>query len=130
MAANTYGRGEGMSATTIATLTCINCQRTKPYVQAWWNAYRDDGLVIIGVHTPEFESEKSLENVQAAIREQGVTWPVVQDNEKAIWRAYGNRWWPRRYLIDRQGNIVYDHIGEGGYEETERRIVATLAEEF
>jgi len=110
------------------TYGCINCQRTRPHVRAWWDAYRDDGLVIIGVHTPEFESEKSLENVRAAIAEQGVTWPVVQDNEKQIWRAYENRYWPRFYLIDKQGNIIYDHIGEGRYEETERRIVEALAE--
>ncbi len=110
------------------TYGCINCQRTRPHVRAWWDAYRDDGLVIIGVHTPEFESEKSLENVRAAVVEQGVTWPVVQDNEKQIWRAYENRYWPRFYLIDKQGNIIYDHIGEGRYEETERRIVEALAE--
>lgn len=111
------------------TYGCINCQRTKPYVRAWWDTYQDDGLVIIGVHTPEFESEKSLENVQVAMQEQGVTWPVVQDNDKQIWRAYQNRYWPRFYLIDKQGNIIYNHIGEGAYEETERRIAEALAQE-
>lgn len=108
------------------TYGCINCQRTLPYVQAWWEQYKDQGLVIIGVHTPEFAHERELANVQAAAQRLGVTWPVVQDNEMRIWRAYRNNYWPHFYLIDKQGNIVYDHIGEGAYDETERQIVAAL----
>ena len=100
------------------TYTCINCQRTLPYITAWDKKYRDQGLVVIGVHTPEFEFEKKKGNVQSAIEEFGIKYPVVQDNDYATWRAYNNRYWPRKYLIDIDGFIVYDHIGEGGYEET------------
>ncbi|MBI4152967.1 redoxin family protein [Candidatus Woesearchaeota archaeon] len=110
------------------TYTCINCQRTLPYLIAWDEKYRDDGLVIIGIHTPEFEFEKKKENVQNAIEEFGIKYPVVQDNDYATWRAYGNRYWPRKYLIDIDGYIVYDHIGEGNYEETERQIQQALKE--
>ena len=85
------------------------------------------GLVIVGVHTPEFASERILENVQAAVERQEIGWPVVQDNDISIWRAYGNRYWPLFYLIDSCGQIIYDHIGEGAYEEIERQIQAALA---
>jgi thiol-disulfide isomerase/thioredoxin len=110
------------------TYSCINCQRTTPYVKDWWDKYEDDGLLIVGVHTPEFEFEKDATNVQAAMAQFGVTWPVVQDNDYATWRAYGNQYWPRKYLIDVDGYIVYDHIGEGAYGETEERIRQALAE--
>ena len=110
------------------TYSCINCQRTIPYLNAWYEKYRDKGLVIIGVHTPEFEFEKERANVEAAIKKFGIQYPVVQDNDYATWTAYGNRYWPRKYLIDIDGFIVYDHIGEGGYEETERRIQELLQE--
>ena len=110
------------------TYTCINCQRTLPYLTAWDEKYRDRGLVTIGVHTPEFEFEKKKENVQNAIEEFDIKYPVVQDNNYATWRAYNNRYWPRKYLIDIDGYIVYDHIGEGGYEETEREIQKALNE--
>lgn len=108
------------------TYSCINCQRTTPYLNAWWDKYKDQGLLIVGVHSPEFEFEKNLENVQSAVDSMGIQFPVVLDNEKGTWRAYGNRYWPRKYLIDLNGNIVYDHIGEGSYEETEMKIQELL----
>jgi thiol-disulfide isomerase/thioredoxin len=111
------------------TYTCINCIRTLPYLNAWHEKYSDDGLVIIGVHTPEFEFEKSYDNVLAAVKKYEIKHPVVQDNNFATWRAYGNRYWPRKYVIDREGNVRYDHIGEGAYEETERVIQELLAGE-
>ncbi len=110
------------------TYSCINCIRTLPYLNGWHAKYADDGLVIIGVHTPEFEFEKSLENVQAAIEKYGIHYAVVQDNDFATWKAYKNRYWPRKYLIDKDGHIRYDHIGEGGYDETEAAIRKLLAE--
>jgi thiol-disulfide isomerase/thioredoxin len=109
------------------TLGCINCKNTLPYVQGWWERYKDKGLVIIGVHTPEFGYEAELANVQDAVTRLGVSWPVVQDNDMQIWRAYKNNYWPRFYLVDRQGDIIYDHIGEGGYDEMDRQIQAALA---
>ena len=109
------------------TYGCFNCQNTLPYVKQWWEKYKDQGLVIVGVHTPEFSSEHELANVQAAVEREGIGWPVVQDNDYTIWRAYGNNYWPRFYLVDHRGQIVYDHIGEGAYEETDRRIAAALA---
>ena len=110
------------------TYSCINCQRTLPYLKEWWGRYEDDGLLIVGVHTPEFEFEKDPGNVQAALEKYGVTYPVVLDNGYGTWRAYRNQYWPRKYLIDADGYIVYDHIGEGAYEETERAIRAALEE--
>lgn len=110
------------------TYSCINCQRTTPYLNAWYEKYKDQGLEIIGVHTPEFSFEKDRENVVAAVKRLGIAYPVVLDNAYATWSAYRNRFWPRKYLIDIDGFIVYDHIGEGGYEETEEKIQAALAE--
>lgn len=108
------------------TYTCINCQRTLPYLTMWDDKYREDGLVIIGVHSPEFAFEKKYENVARAVKKFGIQYPVVLDNNHATWRAYANRFWPHKYLIDIDGNVAYDHIGEGGYEETEQRIRAEL----
>ncbi|HET9223809.1 MAG TPA: redoxin domain-containing protein [Roseiflexaceae bacterium] len=109
------------------TYGCYNCTNTLPYVKQWWEKYKDQGLVIVGVHTPEFDSKRILENVQAAVKRQEIGWPIVQDNDYMIWRSYGNRYWPRFYLVDSRGQIIYDHIGEGAYEETERQIQAALA---
>lgn len=109
------------------TYSCYNCQNTLPHVKAWWEEYKDQGLVIVGVHTPEFASEQKLENVQAAVEREGIGWPVVQDNDKLIWGAYRNRFWPRFYLVNHRGQIVYDHIGEGAYDETARQIERALA---
>lgn len=110
------------------TYSCINCQRTTPYLNAWYEKYRDKGFVIIGVHTPEFEFEKDYDNVKVAVEKFGIKFPVVLDNDYSTWTAYKNRYWPRKYLIDIDGYIVYDHIGEGGYEETEQKIQEALAE--
>lgn len=108
------------------TYSCINCIRTLPYLDAWYEKYKDQGFEIIAVHTPEFEFEKDPENVQRAIDDYGIKYPVMQDNDYATWEAYENRYWPRKYLIDINGNVVYDHIGEGGYEETELKIQELL----
>lgn len=110
------------------TYTCINCIRTLPYLNDWQSKYADKGLVIIGVHTPEFDFEKERENVSKAVEKYGVKFPVVQDNGYATWRAYGNHYWPHKYLVDSEGYIRYDHVGEGGYGETEDRIVGLLNE--
>src|SRR3989344_3785729 len=110
------------------TYSCINCIRTLPHLVDWDAKYKDKGLVIIGVHTPEFDFEKKTENVQAAMEKHGVKYPVVQDNNYATWDAFKNRYWPHKYLIDADGYIRYDHIGEGGYEETELKIQELLAE--
>ena len=112
----------------IWTYTCINCQRTLPYINGWYEKYKDQGLFIVGVHTPEFEFEKIRANVEKAVEQFGVRYPVVLDNDYKTWNAYGNRYWPRKYLIDIDGFVIYDHIGEGGYEETERIIQKLLTE--
>lgn len=111
------------------TYSCINCIRTLPYLTAWHDAYKDKGLVIIGVHTPEFAFEKELQNVQKAVKDFGIQYPVVQDNDFSTWRAYNNHYWPAKYIIDKEGNIRYMHFGEGKYEETEMVIQTLLGEE-
>lgn len=112
----------------IWTYSCINCIRTLPYVTSWYEKYKDAGFVIIGVHTPEFDFEKEPFNVRQAIAKYGITYPVMQDNDRATWRALHNQYWPRHYLIDIDGFIRDDHIGEGGYEETELAIQDLLKE--
>ncbi len=109
------------------TFGCYNCTNTLPYVKQWWTKYKDQGLVIVGVHTPEFDSERVLANVQDAVKSQGIGWPVVQDNDYTIWKAYGNHYWPHFYLVDERGQIIYDHIGEGSYDQTDAQIAAALA---
>ncbi len=110
------------------TYSCINCIRTLPYLVDWNEKYADKGLVIVGVHSPEFEFEKNIDNVKAAVQKYGIKYPVIQDNDKGTWDAYQNRYWPRKYLVDDEGYIRYDHIGEGGYAETEKVIRSLLAE--
>lgn len=110
------------------TYSCINCQRTLPYLKTWWQKYQDQGLVIIGVHAPEFEFEKNPKNVQQAISDFELTYPTMQDNEFATWRAYDNHYWPAKYLIDKDGNVRYTHFGEGKYDETEKMIQELLKE--
>lgn len=110
------------------TYSCINCQRTLPYLRAWHEKYSEKGVVIIGVHAPEFEFEKSEKNVAQAIIDFGIKYPVVQDNNFATWRAYNNRYWPAKYFIDAKGNIRYTHFGEGAYDESERVIQELLLE--
>lgn len=112
----------------IWTYSCINCIRTLPYITAWNDKYADQGLLIIGVHSPEFEFEKDLENVQTAVVKYGIAYPVVLDNDKETWKAFDNRYWPRKYIADHEGYIRYDHIGEGKYDETERVIQYLLEE--
>ncbi|MCW2960476.1 MAG: hypothetical protein JWM90_863 [Thermoleophilia bacterium] len=108
------------------TYSCINCIRTLPYLRAWDEQYRDDGLVILGVHTPEFGFEKSLDNVRDAVDDLDVTWPVAQDNDYDTWNNFGNRFWPAKYLIDRDGTVRLVHYGEGSYAETEAHIRTLL----
>lgn len=110
------------------TYSCINCQRTLPYLRTWWEKYKDQGLVIIGVHSPEFEFEKDVDNVTQALSDFDVRYPVMQDNDFATWKAYRNRYWPAKYLIDKEGFIRYSHFGEGRYNETETAIRQLLAE--
>lgn len=110
------------------TYTCINCQRTLPYLKAWDEKYRDKGLVIVGVHAPEFEFEKKPSNVAMAIKDFDLKYLVMQDNDFATWKSYKNHYWPAKYLIDKDGNIRYTHFGEGNYDDTEIAIQELLAE--
>jgi cytochrome c biogenesis protein CcdA/thiol-disulfide isomerase/thioredoxin len=110
------------------TYSCINCIRTLPYLKAWDAKYRGDGLTIVGVHTPEFPFEKEASNVEEAIEDDGIGYPVAQDNEQATWNAYGNQYWPAEYFIDAEGNVRYVHFGEGEYGEKEKVIRDLLAE--
>ena len=108
------------------TLTCINWLRTEPYVRAWSNAYRDDGLVVIGVHTPEFSFEHDPNLVRSAIAARDIDYPVIVDNEYGVWTAFGNHYWPALYFVDRDGVIRDQHFGEGRYERSERMIQRLL----
>jgi cytochrome c biogenesis protein CcdA/thiol-disulfide isomerase/thioredoxin len=110
------------------TYTCINCIRTLPYVESWDADYRKDGLTVIGVHSPEFAFEKDAGNVADAIDRYGINYPVVQDNDLGTWNAFGNQYWPAKYLIDADGHIRYAHFGEGSYGQTEAAIRSLLAE--
>jgi thiol-disulfide isomerase/thioredoxin len=101
---------------------CINCVHVLPHTKALYDTYGKDGLVVIGVHTPEYDEERDPVALKAAIREFGITWPVAMDNDYRIWNAYDNRYWPAIYLIDRSGRVVYRHFGEGNYDITEKRI--------
>lgn len=110
------------------TYSCINCLRTLPYVKAWAEKYRDQGLVVIGVHAPEFAFERDIGNVKKAVKDLGVTYPVAIDNNYAIWRGFNNQYWPAHYFIDAQGRVRYHHFGEGNYAESERVIQQLLRE--
>lgn len=110
------------------TYSCINCQRTLPYLKSWYEKYKDDGLVIIGVHSPEFEFEKSAKNLEQAISDFGIKYPVMQDNDFATWRAYDNHYWPAKYFLDKDGHVRWTHFGEGQYDESEKVIQELLAE--
>lgn len=112
----------------IWTYSCINCKRTIPYINQWYDLYKDKGFEVVGVHTPEFAFEKVQANVEEAIQGFGIKYPVVLDNEYQTWNALGNQYWPRKYLIDIDGFMIYDHIGEGDYEETEKQIQYALRE--
>ena len=104
------------------TYSCINCQRTFPYLRQWQKAYASQGLVIVGVHSPEFEFEKDVGNVRQAIAHYDVTWPVAVDPQMATWNAYNNQYWPAEYLVDKNGAVVHTHFGEGEYDVTEKKI--------
>jgi len=110
------------------TYSCVNCLRAIPYVRAWAQKYRDQGLVVIGVHAPEFAFERNLDNVRRAIAQQQISYPVAVDNSYAVWRAYQNQYWPAHYFIDAQGRIRHHHFGEGDYESSERVIQRLLTE--
>jgi len=110
------------------TYTCVNCLRTLPFLREWQAKYSDRGLVILGVHTPEFEFEKEIENVREAIEREGIEWPVVLDNDYGTWNSFNNRFWPAKYLIGIDGQIGYQHFGEGGYVEVEQEIRDALTE--
>jgi thiol-disulfide isomerase/thioredoxin len=108
------------------TFSCVNCTRTIPHLQTLETTYRSAGLVLVGVHSPEFDFEKSRDNVAAATRRLGVSWPVALDSEMATWNAYGNQYWPAEYLIDQNGRVAYVHFGEGDYSATETAVRALL----
>jgi SAM-dependent methyltransferase len=111
------------------TLTCINWLRTEPYIRAWSHAYKDDGLIVIGVHTPEFSFEHDLERVRQATKDMAIDYPVAADNDYAIWSAFDNNYWPGLYFVDRDGIIRDQHFGEGRYEQSERVIQRLLGVE-
>jgi thiol-disulfide isomerase/thioredoxin len=108
------------------TYGCYNCVNTLPHVTRLYDTYRDKGLVVVGIHTPEFPFEKSLGNLQAALKRHGIRYPVAQDNAYATWNAYRNQYWPAQYIVDQSGKIVFEHAGEGRYEEIERAIQKLL----
>jgi len=110
------------------TYTCINCIQTIPQLNEWYQKYSNKGLVIVGVQTPEFEFEKNIDSVKAAVQDFKIKYPIILDNNDVNWNAYGNNYWPRDYLVDNQGLIRYNHIGEGGYDQTEQMIKSLLAE--
>jgi thiol-disulfide isomerase/thioredoxin len=110
------------------TFGCWNCRNIEPYVKEWHQKYAKEGLVVIAVHSPEFSHEKEVDKVKAYVKERHIFYAVPIDNEFRNWRQYRNRYWPTLYLIDKRGNIQYTHIGEGGYQETERTIQRLLAE--
>src|SRR5580704_14048025 len=110
------------------TYSCINCLRSIPYVRAWAEKYRDHGLVVIGVHAPEFAFERNVDNVKSAIKTLGIGYPVAIDNEYRIWRSFENEYWPAHYFIDGDGKVRHHHFGEGEYAESERALQKMLSD--
>lgn len=110
------------------TFGCINCRHALPHVQAWADKYKAEGLVVIGVHSPEFATERDINNVKRAAHDMGLSFPIAIDNDFAIWRSFSNQYWPAHYFVDAQGRIRYHHFGEGDYEEAERVIRQLLDE--
>jgi thiol-disulfide isomerase/thioredoxin len=108
------------------TYGCVNCVNTLPHVTKLYEKYRDRGLVVVGVHTPEFPFERSAGNVKAALTRHGITYPVAQDNDSRTWNAYQNQYWPAQYIVDQNGKIVFQHAGEGQYDEIERTVARLL----
>jgi len=110
------------------TFACSNCIHTLPYVQSWHEKYADQGLTILGIHSPEFAYERKLENVEKSVKQYGLTFPIALDNDFKTWRSFNNRYWPAFYLLDKDGVVRYKHFGQGDYEETEQRIQTLLKE--
>jgi thiol-disulfide isomerase/thioredoxin len=110
------------------TYDCINCINTLSHVVKWHDKYKDKGLVVVGVHTPEYAFERKTENVRAALKRFDIRYPVAQDNRYETWNAYSNRYWPAFYLVNKKGQVVYTHFGEGQYEQTEAKIQQLLAQ--
>ena len=110
------------------TYTCINCIHTIPHLNDWYEKYTNKGFVIAGIQTPEFEFEKNIDSVKEAVKDFKIKYPIIQDNNYGTWNAYGNRYWPRDYLVDNEGYVRYDHVGEGGYNQTESVVQSLLAE--
>ncbi|RYY59959.1 MAG: redoxin domain-containing protein, partial [Comamonadaceae bacterium] len=110
------------------TFGCVNCRNALPYVRAWHEKYKDQGLVVLGVHSPEFAYEKNIANVRRAVADLGVGFPVAVDNNFAIWRAFNNQYWPAHYFVDARGNIRFHHFGEGQYAKSEQVIRQLLDE--
>jgi thiol-disulfide isomerase/thioredoxin len=108
------------------TYGCVNCVNTLPHVTELYAKYKDRGLVVVGIHTPEFPFERSAANVQAALKRHGITYPVAQDNDSQTWDAYRNQYWPAQYIVDQNGRIVFHHDGEGRYDEIDRTIARLL----
>jgi len=108
------------------TYGCVNCVNTLPHVTELYAKYRDKGLVVVGVHTPEFPFERSASNLQAALKRHGITYPVAQDNDSKTWNAYRNRYWPAQYIVDQNGRIVFQHEGEGGYDQIDKTVAKLL----
>ena len=108
------------------TYGCVNCVNTLPHVTGLYAKYKDRGLVVVGIHTPEFPFERSASNVQAALKRHGITYPVAQENDSQTWNAYRNRYWPAQYIVDLNGKIVFQHDGEGQYEQIDRTVARLL----
>jgi thiol-disulfide isomerase/thioredoxin len=108
------------------TFSCINCQRTLPYIVNWHEKYAKQGLQVIGIHTPEFPFERDINNIKSALKKHQITYPVPVDNQFQTWKAYGNHYWPHLFLADHKGIIQYDHIGEGAYDTIEQNIQKLL----
>jgi thiol-disulfide isomerase/thioredoxin len=104
------------------TYSCVNCLRTLPYLKTWWQKYKKMGFLLIGIHTPEFDFEKDVNNVKKALEDLKVEWPIILDNNYTNWKNFANHYWPAKYLTNNKGQIVYEHFGEGGYEKTEEMI--------
>ncbi len=120
--------GEKVVLVEFWTYSCFNCQNAQPHINALHEKYNDDGLLVIGVHTPEFGFEKDISNVREAVGQANIEYPVVLDNDYAIWSAYGQRYWPAWYLVDADGFIRFSHFGEGAYEETDQKVQELLSE--
>jgi len=108
------------------TYGCVNCVNTLPHVTELYAKYKDRGFVVVGIHTPEFPFERSASNVQTALKRHGITYPVAQDNDSQTWNAYRNRYWPAQYIVDQNGRVVFQHAGEGQYEEIDRTVARLL----